>query len=173
MLRCAPARLLSALLTVWMPQHAGASEGPSPLASLPLEAGRAPVDYSERDSGVEILEPLKSLRWGFRSRPSGLQASTVQTWPSGAMSSSPSGLRPPTRQGHGLRIVEVAPLLDPARPFQRPARALEFPAVITTARAQDWGVPLRDCVHRLRLPSRISDAGALSVQAQWHLRCNF
>ena len=173
MLRCAPAKLLSALLTVWMPHHAGASEGSSAWASLPSEAGSTQVEYSERDSGVDVWEPLKSLRWGFRSRPSGLPASTVQTWPSGAMSSSPSGLRPPTRQGHGLRIVEVAPLLDPTRPFQRPTRALEFPAVAATARAQEWGAPLRDCVHRLRLPSRISDAGALSVQAQWHLRCNF
>lgn len=171
MRRCAPAWLLGVLVTAWGSQHAEAGETPS-AAMLP-ETGTVQVVYGGRDAETEVLVSLGSLRLGFRTSPSELQALTGQTRTLGTIFTPLSGFRPPTQQEHGLRIVEVEPLLDPTRPFQRPKRALEFPAVATTARVQEWGAPLRDCVHRLRLPSRISDAGALSVQAQWHLRCNF
>lgn len=86
---------------------------------------------------------------------------------------SPMDARPGQRSVDGWRVVEVSPLFDPLRPFQRPSRALEVPAVGTTAFAQELGLPMRACIHRFRVPSRISDNGSLSVKAQWHVGCRF
>ena len=73
----------------------------------------------------------------------------------------------------GWRVVEVSPLFDPLRPFQRPSRALEMPAAGTTAIAQELGLPMRACIHRFRVPSRISDNGSFSIKAQWNVGCRF
>ena len=143
------------------------------LPGLVGTAGLPNPSAGEGDARLESAQPLRVLRWGALVVPFvSLQASEQAPgwW---RPSNLRTALRADSTEGLGIRLVEVAPSADPTRPFQRSPRALEFPAVATTARAQEWGAPLRDCVHRLRLPSRISDAGAVSVQAHWHLRWRF
>jgi hypothetical protein len=86
---------------------------------------------------------------------------------------SPLDARLGPRPIDGWRVVEVSPLFDPLRPFQRPSRALEMPAAGTTAFAQELGLPMRACIHRFRVPSRISDNGSFSIKAQWNVGCRF
>jgi len=86
---------------------------------------------------------------------------------------SPLDARLGPRPVDGWRVVEVSPLFDPLRPFQRPSRALEMPAAGTTALAQELGLPMRACIHRFRVPSRISDNGSFSIKAQWNVGCRF
>lgn len=86
---------------------------------------------------------------------------------------SPMEARLGPRPIDGWRVVEVSPLFDPLRPFQRPSRALEMPAAGTTAIAQELGLPMRACIHRFRVPSRISDNGSFSIKAQWNVGCRF
>lgn len=85
----------------------------------------------------------------------------------------PTDARLGPRSIDGWRVVEVSPLFDPLRPFQRPSRALEMPAAGTTAFAQELGLPMRACIHRFRVPSRISDNGSFSIKAQWNVGCRF
>ena len=159
------------LMTCLCPQAEAAEE--QTLPGLVGLAGAPDPSAGGGDVRSESAQPLRALRWGaLAAPPASLQASAQA--PGWWRPSNPrTALRADSTEGLGIRLVEVAPLADPTRPFQRSPRALEFPAVATTARAQEWGAPLRDCVHRLRLPSRISDAGAVSVQAHWHLRCRF
>jgi hypothetical protein len=86
---------------------------------------------------------------------------------------SPLDARLGPRPVEGWRVVEVSPVFDPLRPFQRPSRALEMPAAGTTAFAQELGLPMQACIHRFRVPSRISDNGSFSIKAQWNVGCRF
>jgi len=85
----------------------------------------------------------------------------------------PTDTRLGPRPVEGWRVVEVSPVFDPLRPFQRPSRALEMPAAGTTAFAQELGLPMRACIHRFRVPSRIRDNGSFSIKAQWNVGCRF
>lgn len=163
--------LLGIALMACLSQWAVAA-GDTTASSSGESASAQAVDVGG-ETRSQAVQPLRALRWGALVAPTAPRHSSLQAAGWWRTHNPRAGLRADGREGLGVRIVEVAPVSDPARPFQRPTRALEFPAIATTARAQEWGAPLRDCVHRLRLPSRISDAGALSVQAQWHLRCNF
>jgi hypothetical protein len=72
-----------------------------------------------------------------------------------------------------MRIVEMAAPLDPMRPARSTQRALEVPAVQTTAFLQGAGMPVRSCIHRVRMPSRVSSTGDVSFKLQWFLGCRF
>ena len=163
--------LLGIVLMACLSQWAAAA-GDTTESSSGESASAQAVD-GEGETRSQAVQPLRALRWGALVEQTAPHYSSLRAAGLWRTHNPRAGLRADGREGLGIRIVEVAPVADPARPFRRPTRALEFPAASTTARAQELGAPLRDCVHRLRLPSRISDAGALSVQAQWHLRCNF
>jgi len=164
--------LWGAVLMTCLSPQAEATEEQS-LPGLVGPAGSPNPSAGEGDVLLESAQPLRALRWGALAVPTASLQASVQAPGWWRMSNPRTALRTDSAEGLGVRLVEVAPVADPTRPFQRSPRALEFPAVGTTARAQEWGAPLRECVHRLRLPSRISDAGAVSVQAHWHLRCRF